>query len=74
MVDTGSFVNILYFDAFQKLSLVEKDLTPMTLALTRFTRDSISPVGTTTLPITIGEEPRSKTMMITFMVDNLPLA
>ncbi|RZR77401.1 hypothetical protein BHM03_00002455 [Ensete ventricosum] len=72
MVDTRSPVDVLYFDTFQKLGLIEKDLCPMASTLTGFTRDSISPLDTTTLPITIGEEPRIKTMTVTFMVVMLP--
>ncbi|RWW86727.1 hypothetical protein BHE74_00004482 [Ensete ventricosum] len=34
--------------------------------------DSVSPVGTTTLPITIGEELKSKTLMVSFIVVALP--
>lgn len=71
MVDTRSSTDVLYLDAFQKLGLIEKDLTPMALVLTGFMGDSISPHGTTTLPVTIGEEPRSKTVMVTFLVVRL---
>lgn len=71
MVDTGSSIDVLYLDAFQKLGLTEKGLTPMTSALTGFMGDSFSPPGTTTMPITIGEEPRSKTLMVMFMVVSL---
>ncbi|RWW24506.1 hypothetical protein GW17_00011202 [Ensete ventricosum] len=74
MVDIGSSTDILYFYVFKKLGMVEKDITPMTLALIGFTGDYISPLGTTTLPVTIGEESRYKTMMITFMVVSLPSA
>ncbi|RRT47717.1 hypothetical protein B296_00032836, partial [Ensete ventricosum] len=68
MVDTRSSTDVLYLNAFEKLDRTEKDLNPMASTLTRFIGDSISSLGTTTLPITIGEEPISKTMMITFMV------
>ncbi|XP_064963280.1 uncharacterized protein LOC135611572 [Musa acuminata AAA Group] len=74
MVDIGSSVDILYLDAFKKLSLTKEDLIPMASALTGFARDSISPLGTTILPVTIGEEPRAKTIMTTFMVVDLPSA
>ncbi|XP_064983554.1 uncharacterized protein LOC135624013 [Musa acuminata AAA Group] len=74
MVNTGSSVDILYLDAFKKLDLPTEDLIPMSSALTGFTGDSISLLGTTTLPVTIGEEPRTKTIMTTFMVVNLPSA
>ncbi|XP_064999878.1 uncharacterized protein LOC135633854 [Musa acuminata AAA Group] len=74
MVDTGSSADVLYLDAFKKLGLPTEDLIPMSSALMGFTGDSISPLGTTTLPATIGEEPRTKTIMTTFMVVNLPSA
>ncbi|RWV86458.1 hypothetical protein BHE74_00031569 [Ensete ventricosum] len=74
MVDIGSSVDILYQDTFQKLRLNKANLTPMSSTLTGFTRDSIVPLGTTTLPITLGQEPRSKTLMVTFMVVGLPTA
>ena len=72
MVDTGSFADVLYLDAFKKLSLTNEDLTPMTSALIGFTGDSISLLGTTVLPVTIGEEHRAKTTIITFMIVDLP--
>ncbi|RWW42488.1 hypothetical protein BHE74_00051973 [Ensete ventricosum] len=40
----------------------------------RVTRDFISPLGTTTLPVTIREELRSKALMVSFTVVGLPLA
>ncbi|XP_064971629.1 uncharacterized protein LOC135616371 [Musa acuminata AAA Group] len=43
-------------------------------ALTGFTGDSISPLGTITLPLTLGAPPRSKTVMTTFLVIDLPAA
>ncbi|RZR71326.1 hypothetical protein BHM03_00004683 [Ensete ventricosum] len=39
MIDTRSSTDILYFDAFQKLGMTNRDLTPMTLTLTRLTGD-----------------------------------
>ncbi|XP_064992488.1 uncharacterized protein LOC135629222 [Musa acuminata AAA Group] len=74
MVDTWSSTDVLYLDAFKKLGLTNEDLTPMNSALTGFTEDSISPLGTTTLPVTIGKEPRAKMTMTTFMVVDLPSA
>ncbi|RZR72002.1 hypothetical protein BHM03_00009335 [Ensete ventricosum] len=46
----------------------------MTSTLTGFTGDSISPLGITTLPITVKEEPRTKIVMVSSMVVKLPLA
>ncbi|XP_064947824.1 uncharacterized protein LOC135598211 [Musa acuminata AAA Group] len=72
MVDTGSSADILYFDAFQKLGLSGDNMKPMFSALTGFTSDSISPLGAITLPLTLGAPPRSKMVMTTFLVLDLP--
>ncbi|RZR74265.1 hypothetical protein BHM03_00034540, partial [Ensete ventricosum] len=74
MIDTGSSADILYFNAFQRLGLTNLDLTPLTSTLTGFTGDSISPLGTTTIPVTFGGESRSKTLLVSFMVVKLPSA
>ncbi|XP_009396745.1 uncharacterized protein LOC103981730 [Musa acuminata AAA Group] len=74
MVDTKSSADVLYLDAFKKIGLTNEDLTLMASALIGFTGDSVSLLGTTILPVTIGEEPRAKTMMTTFMVVDLPSA
>ncbi|RWW09361.1 hypothetical protein GW17_00027146 [Ensete ventricosum] len=60
MIDTRSSTDILYLDAFQKLSMTNRDLIPMTLTLTGFTGDAITPVGIATLPmlLTMSQELR----------------
>ncbi|RZR90581.1 hypothetical protein BHM03_00018496 [Ensete ventricosum] len=74
MINTGSSADILYFDTFQKLGLTDKDLVTLTSTLTGFTGDFVSPLGATTIPVTFGGEPRSKTLMVSFMVVKLPSA
>nr|XP_009387769.1 PREDICTED: uncharacterized protein LOC103974627 [Musa acuminata subsp. malaccensis] len=74
MVDIGSSADILYFDAFQKLGLARENLSPICSTLTGFTGDSISPLGAVTLPLTLGNSSRSKTVMTTFLVVDLPTA
>nr|XP_009420605.1 PREDICTED: uncharacterized protein LOC104000317 [Musa acuminata subsp. malaccensis] len=74
MVDTGSLADILYFGAFQKLGLARENLSPRCSALTGFTGDSISPLGAIALPLTLGTPPKSKTVMTTFLVVDLPTA
>ncbi|RZR82542.1 hypothetical protein BHM03_00008991 [Ensete ventricosum] len=74
MIDIGSSVDILYLDAFHKLGMTNRDLAPMTSTLTGFTDDAITPVGIATLPMTFGNEPRTKTLMVHFMVVDLPSA
>ncbi|RZR99542.1 hypothetical protein BHM03_00029107 [Ensete ventricosum] len=72
MIDTGSSVDILYLDAFQKLGMTNRDLILMTSTLTGFTEDMITPVGIATLPMTFSDKPRTKTFMVPFMVVELP--
>ncbi|RWV82168.1 hypothetical protein GW17_00056357 [Ensete ventricosum] len=56
------------------MCLTDRDLVPMTYTLSGFTGDSISSLDTTTFLVTIGEEPRSKTLVVSFMVVGLPSA
>ncbi|RRT37295.1 hypothetical protein B296_00043278 [Ensete ventricosum] len=74
MIDIGSSTAILYFDTFLKLGMTNHDLTPMTSTLTGFTGDEITPVGVATLPMTSDNEPRTKILMVPFMVVELPSA
>ncbi|RWW38765.1 hypothetical protein BHE74_00055973 [Ensete ventricosum] len=74
MIDTESLTDILYFDAFQKLGLTDKDLVTLTSTLTGFTRDFVSPLGATMILVTFRGELRSKILMVSFMVVKLPSA
>lgn len=68
IVDTGKSIDVLYANAFQKLRLTKCDLHPMVSSLTRFTTDSISPLGMVTLYVTFKEEPYTKTLPTKFVV------
>ncbi|RWW61774.1 hypothetical protein BHE74_00031148 [Ensete ventricosum] len=46
----------------------------MNSTLTGFMGDSIAPLGTTVLPVTLSQEPYSKTLMVTFMMVGLSTA
>ncbi|XP_065036644.1 uncharacterized protein LOC135672120 [Musa acuminata AAA Group] len=74
MVDTGSSTDILYWDAFQKLGLVRENMKPVCSTLTGFTGASISSLGAVTLPLTLGVFPKTKTVMTSFLVVDLPTA
>ncbi|RWV77791.1 hypothetical protein GW17_00061337 [Ensete ventricosum] len=72
MIDTGSSADILYLDAFHKLGMTNRDLAPMTSTLTGFIGDAITPVSIATLPVTFGDEPITKTLMVHLMVVDFP--
>ena len=58
MVDSGSSVDILYFQAFERMGLKVSDLKPSPNLVYGFTRDSVVPLGVISLPMTLGEYPR----------------
>lgn len=72
MVDIRSSTDVLYFDTFQKLHLTKEDLALSQSTFTGFTGDSVLTLGTTTLPVTLGEGLQVKTVMVTLMVLELP--
>ncbi|RRT72743.1 hypothetical protein B296_00033714 [Ensete ventricosum] len=74
IIDTGSSADILYFDAFLKLDMTNRDLVPLASTLIGFIGEVITPVGIATLPITFDDEPRTKTLMASFMVVELSSA
>ena len=68
LVDNGSVVNILYWDAYQKTGLRRANLTPTISPLYGFTRDSVIPERTIKLVVTLGEPPWMATVMIDFLI------
>ena len=57
-VDNGSSVDILYYQAFQKMGLKVSDLKPSLNLVYGFIGDSITPMGVISLPMTLGDYPR----------------
>ena len=74
LVDNGSSVDILYYQAFQRIGLKDSDLRPSPNLIYGFTGDSVVPVGVITLPLMVGEYPRDSCMMADFLVINQPSA
>lgn len=58
LVDTGSSVNVLYLDVFNKLKLEVAMLTLIQTPLFGFTEDIIQPEGMIRLPVEIDTYPR----------------
>lgn len=68
LINNGSTMNILYVDTYHKIRLTDKDLKLACAALYDFTRDSSMPQGRIQLVVTIGDYPRTSTVMIDFLV------
>ncbi|KAM6543742.1 hypothetical protein CsatB_008189 [Cannabis sativa] len=68
LVDNGSSVNLLNFQAFKQMGLQEKDLRPMTSSIYGFSGDVIAIKGMIKLPITLGTAPVTAKSMADFAV------
>ena len=72
LIHSGSVVNILYWNAYQKIGLKRDDLRLMTSPLYGLTRESVIPEGTIKLAVTLGEAPRMATIVIDFLSVSYP--
>ncbi|VFQ83464.1 unnamed protein product [Cuscuta campestris] len=54
LVDTGSSVNTLYLETFQKLKLCRTQLEPLKTPLSGFTGDTVEAEGSIVLPVELG--------------------
>ena len=74
LIDSGSAVNILCWNAYQKIGLKWVDLCPTTSPLYRFTKETVISEGIIKLAVTLTEAPRMVTIVIDFLVVNCPSA
>ncbi|VFQ95869.1 unnamed protein product [Cuscuta campestris] len=74
LVDIGSNVNVLYFDAFTKMGLSRNQLRLDRPHLADFLGTSVEAEGSILLHVEIGEHPRVKTMAMEFVVVDLESA
>ena len=74
LVDNGSSIDILYYQAHQRMGLKISDLKPSPNPIYSFIGDSITPMGVISLPMTLEEYPRQSYMMTDFLVIDQPSA
>ena len=74
LVDNGSTVGILYYQAFKRMGLKVSDLRPLPNLIYGFTRDSSIPLGVISRPMTLEEYPRQSYVMAAFLVIDQPSA
>ncbi|XP_038978635.1 uncharacterized protein LOC120108971 [Phoenix dactylifera] len=72
LVDNESSANVLYFDAYSRMGMTEKQLRRMNAPLVRFTGDSVPVEGEIDLLVTVGLAPRERTMRMDFLVVRFP--
>ncbi|PON33288.1 hypothetical protein PanWU01x14_354070, partial [Parasponia andersonii] len=68
LVDNGSTVDILYYNAFKKMGLSESDLKPAVTPLYGFTGNSIMPKSMIKLMVKVGTYPKISTIMTQFLI------
>ena len=68
MVDSGSSIDVLNFDALVCLGLGKEKLKPMMQPIYGFTGDCVVPEGIINLPLTVGEKPNRATVCVDFVV------
>jgi hypothetical protein len=74
LVDNGSSADILYWSAFLHLGINRDKLVPATCPLIGFAGEQVYPVGSIELPVTPGEYPRQRTIMVKFLLVDKPSA
>lgn len=67
-VDNGSSADILYWSAFQNMEINPAKVVPATCPLVRFVGEQVQPVGSIVLPVTAGDYPATKTVMVKFLL------
>ena len=68
LIDNGASVDILFYDAFEKMGYVDSELTSSNMPIYGFNGVESNIEGIIQLPVTIGEEPRQATQMLNFLV------
>lgn len=58
LVDTGSSVDVLFWDVFEKMGINKDRLRPVNTSLVGLARNRVAPLGTIHLTLTAGEETR----------------
>ncbi|KAJ0985389.1 hypothetical protein J5N97_003745 [Dioscorea zingiberensis] len=68
LIDSGSSVDILFWSAFERMRYDADDLLPVKSSLVGFSGGVVQPEGMISLPVTIGNSPRSSTVTANFLV------
>ena len=68
LVDNGSFVDILYYSAFQQMRIKREHLIPTNAPLIGFGGTMVHPLRAVTLPVTVGDFLRQITKDVMFLV------
>ncbi|KAL2238352.1 UNVERIFIED_CONTAM: Transposon Ty3-G Gag-Pol polyprotein [Sesamum indicum] len=74
LVDNGSSADIILQEVLTKMGLGDTRLGPVRSPLVGFGGGEVDSLGTIELPVSIGDEPRRRTLMVKFLVVETPFA
>ncbi|KAL0437473.1 UNVERIFIED_CONTAM: hypothetical protein Sradi_0455200, partial [Sesamum radiatum] len=74
LIDNGSSIDILFMDVLRKMEIGVFSLRSVGTSLIGFGGSEVIPLGTIDLPISIGVEPKRKTMVVKFLVVDIAFA
>lgn len=72
LIDSGSSIDIFFYDAFVRVNLPLNKLKPISMPLVTFNEESVEIEGEITLPIIVGTSPQQGKVFMTFMVVRMP--
>ncbi|XP_057950900.1 uncharacterized protein LOC131145724 [Malania oleifera] len=72
LVDNGSSANIMFWSVLVEMKIGKERLKPVSTPLVGFGGDTVHPLGTITLPVTIGTTPQQVTTLTEFLVVDRP--
>ncbi|XP_058106521.1 uncharacterized protein LOC131249775 [Magnolia sinica] len=72
LVNTGSSADVIYSQAFERMRLPRSRLRPLKTALHGFVEEKVISEGAIFLPVTAGEGQHQVTLMVDFLVVNVP--
>ncbi|XP_057954118.1 uncharacterized protein LOC131148434 [Malania oleifera] len=72
LIDKGSSANVMFWSVLVEMKIGKERLKPVSTPLVGFSGDVVHPLGTITLPVTMGMTPQQITTLTEFLVVNCP--
>ncbi|KAL2230582.1 UNVERIFIED_CONTAM: Retrovirus-related Pol polyprotein from transposon [Sesamum indicum] len=72
LIDSGSSADIIFKNVVDRMELENARLEPVKTPLVGFGGSEVASLGTIELPVSMGDEPKRKTLMVKFLVVDTP--